>query len=77
MDEKETMKIHNYLFFDYLDAYDQNELYIFNRWGNEVYFAKNYQNDWSGDGLTDGVYFYILKILDIDKTYSSFIHLVK
>jgi gliding motility-associated-like protein len=65
------------LFFDYLDAYDQNELYIFNRWGNEVYFAKNYQNDWSGDGLTDGVYFYILKILDIDKTYSSFIHLVK
>jgi len=65
------------LFFNYLDAYDQNELYIYNRWGNEVYYSKNYQNDWSGEGLTDGIYFYILKILDTDKTYTSFIHLVK
>ena len=65
------------LYFDYLDAYEENELYIFNRWGNQVYYAKNYQNDWSGQSCMDGVYFYLLKIIDTDKTYSSFFHLVK
>lgn len=47
-----------------LDNFPDNELFIYNRWGNEVYAATNYQNDWAGtwDGkpLPDGTYFYVL-----------------
>jgi gliding motility-associated-like protein len=35
------------------------ELKIFNRWGREVFAASNYKNDWAGQGLADGVYFYM------------------
>ncbi|RMG88767.1 MAG: hypothetical protein D6714_00135, partial [Bacteroidetes bacterium] len=42
-----------------------NKLIVFNRWGNEVYRAENYRNDWDGtfDGkdLPDGTYFYIFE----------------
>lgn len=41
--------------------YESTELYIFNRWGRIVYKSSNYQNDWDGDNLPDGVYFYVLK----------------
>ncbi len=43
------------------DFYISNELVILNRWGQEVYKSSNYLNDWGGDNLSDGVYFYILK----------------
>ena len=33
-------------------------LIIYNRWGEKVYESHNYDNDWNGDGLSDGVYFY-------------------
>ena len=43
------------------DYYESTELYIFNRWGRIVYKSTNYQNDWDGGKLPDGVYFYVLK----------------
>ena len=33
-------------------------LRIINRYGKVVFFDVNYQNDWSGDGLSGGIYFY-------------------
>ncbi len=33
-------------------------LEIFNRWGERVYQADNYQNTWDGGNLAEGVYFY-------------------
>jgi len=41
--------------------YKSTELYIFNRWGRIVFKSSNYQNDWDGGNLPDGVYFYVLK----------------
>lgn len=43
------------------DYYLSNELVIFNRWGNKVYDAIDYNNDWDGANLSDGTYFYVLK----------------
>lgn len=51
-----------------IDRYPDNELIVFNRWGNEVYRKVNYRNtDWvgqneSGDPLPEGTYFLILEI---------------
>jgi hypothetical protein len=37
-----------------------SKLVISNRWGNEVYSSKDYQNDWNAEGVSDGIYFYRL-----------------
>jgi len=47
----------------------QIEIIIFNRWGNEEYKNKNYQNDWDGrnnkgNELPGDTYFYIIKFED-------------
>jgi gliding motility-associated-like protein len=39
-----------------------NQLIISNRWGKEVFVSENYQNNWDGAGVADGLYFYRLKI---------------
>ena len=53
--------------------YISNTLVVFNRWGQKVFEADNYQNDWDGGGLKDGVYFYVLECHGEyeDKTYKG------
>jgi gliding motility-associated-like protein len=36
-------------------------LNIFNRWGEKVYSSSDYRNNWNGDNLSAGVYFYELQ----------------
>ncbi|MBM3435164.1 MAG: gliding motility-associated C-terminal domain-containing protein [Bacteroidetes bacterium] len=50
-----------------------NNLVIFNRYGQKVYEASNYNNDWDAKGIKDGVYFYILECKGYyeDKTYKG------
>lgn len=43
------------------DYYRSSKLVVFNRWGNVVYESDDYQNDWDGGKLADGVYYYVLK----------------
>lgn len=45
-----------------------NNLTIFNRWGNKVFEKENYKNDWDGDGVSDGTYYFILEIQKYDDT---------
>ncbi|RSK51070.1 DUF7948 domain-containing protein [Hymenobacter rigui] len=40
------------------------QLQVFTRWGNKVFEAASYRNDWSGAGLPDGIYYYILRLPD-------------
>jgi gliding motility-associated-like protein len=56
-----------------LENYPKNSLQIFNRWGNMIYEAKPYKNDWDGSPnkssmgtgkLPVGTYFYILDLGD-------------
>ena len=49
------------------DRFPQNELVIFNRWGQIVFQQNNYQNDWrgtdgSGKSLPAGTYYYVLRL---------------
>ncbi len=54
-----------------LEHYPNNRLYVFNRWGNKVYEAFNYQNDWFGTYqnkiLPVATYYYILELNDPNK----------
>lgn len=50
-----------------LEFYPDHELRIFNRWGTQVYFRKEYKSDWDGRDLNnkmlpDGTYFYFLDL---------------
>jgi len=45
-----------------LDLYPGSQLEIFNRWGNQVYRSENYNNNWKGEGLSAGIYYYVLRI---------------
>jgi hypothetical protein len=58
---KSTRRINNDEFEPINTFYERSELVIFNRQGRTVYQSNNYQNDWDGGKLPDGVYFYVLK----------------
>ena len=56
--------INDFFVVNSLQDFPNHELLIFNRWGNLVFQARDYQNDWSGTfngrDLPDGVYFYFI-----------------
>ena len=63
--------INDELIIDFILAdpskYPDNELIIFNRWGDVIYSAKPYQNNWNGTNkqgfpLPDGTYYYLLRL---------------
>ena len=55
-----------------LGKYASNELIIIDRWGSHVYQKKGYLNDWSGEGLVAGTYFYILSVVDFNGVETEF-----
>ncbi|MBL7814663.1 MAG: gliding motility-associated C-terminal domain-containing protein [Saprospiraceae bacterium] len=55
------------LIIDGIDQYPNNELVIFSRWGDILYKARPYRNDWqgvnqSGAELPEGTYYYVLRL---------------
>lgn len=45
-----------------LENYIENEITIVNRAGNEVLKTRNYTNNWAGQGLSNGTYYYMLRV---------------
>ena len=43
-----------------IEGFDRVEITVVNRWGNEVYRNNNYRNDWNGQGLNEGTYYYVI-----------------
>ncbi|MCC8424527.1 gliding motility-associated C-terminal domain-containing protein [Mucilaginibacter sp. UR6-11] len=63
-----------------LDTYPDNELTIINRWGNTVYKKTNYKNDWDGNGMVEGTYFYVLRAKNkagVWDTYKGYLTLLR
>jgi gliding motility-associated-like protein len=65
--------LNDVFFIEGLSGYPDNEILIFNRWGNRVFGARPYANNWdgvsdsnltigSGNRLPAGTYFYVLKL---------------
>ncbi len=54
-----------------IQEFADNKIFIYNRWGQLVYQAQNYNNDWngttqSGELLPEGAYYYILDYKNAD-----------
>jgi len=70
--------VNDFFVIQNLEAYKTPVLTIFNRWGRIVYKSDNYQNDWSGDNVTDGTYFYVLIVEDASpKDYKGTVFLIR
>ncbi|MEZ4987297.1 MAG: gliding motility-associated C-terminal domain-containing protein [Saprospiraceae bacterium] len=59
--------IFDVLLFGEADEFPDNELIIFSRWGDILYQAKPYNNDWtgvnqSGEPVPEGTYYYVLRL---------------
>ncbi len=54
--------INDALVFQYLEFYPDNQLNVYNRWGNVIYAQNGYANNWTGDNLSEGTYYYVLNI---------------
>lgn len=60
--------------------FDQVEVLIFNRWGDLIYAAEDYQNDWAADGVLSGTYYYQVRGVDAkgnEKEYKGWIQVIK
>lgn len=59
--------------FPGIKAYPENTLLIFNRWGNEVWHSNGaYQENWSGEGLNEGTYYFVLRLKDKTGKWQTF-----
>ena len=60
-----------------LSKYPNNEVVIFNQWGDEVFRAQPYMNDWmgtyNGEDLPVGTYFYIIDLNDGSDPITGFL----
>ncbi|MFH2096749.1 MAG: PKD domain-containing protein, partial [Bacteroidota bacterium] len=59
-----------------IENYADAEVFIYDKWGNEVFHSNAYQNQWdgknaNGDMLPDGAYFYIIRFADSDIIYKG------
>ncbi len=63
------------------DAYPDNEMAIFNRWGDKVYDAAPYQNNWDGQWrnapLPPGTYFYCMKLTPDSEAEMGYITVIR
>lgn len=69
--------VNDLLIFNYLDFYPDNELILFNRWGNVIYEVKGYDNTWNGIGQTEGTYYFMLTVHETGDKYQGFFQLVR
>ncbi len=68
---------------DHIENYPGNRLWIYNRWGNLVYKARDYKNDWNGIANVSGIYigkkvpsgtyYYILDLNDGSKPRAGYL----
>ncbi len=53
------------------------ELHIYNRYGKEVFNMYNYQNNWGGENLPSGIYFYEILFSDKNTRCNGWVHVLR
>ena len=52
-------------------------LRVLNRWGRIIYEKKDYQNDWNGGNLADGIYYYYLFNENREREFKGYLHIIR
>jgi gliding motility-associated-like protein len=62
-----------------LSDYPGTKVYIFNRWGGEVYMSNDYQNNWNATGLSEGTYYYRVDLnkAGVVTTYKGWVMIIR
>lgn len=61
----------------FLYGYPGNSVAVFNRWGTKVFEGENYNNDWDGDDLPSGTYFYVVTAPTLDEPLKGSVTLIR
>jgi gliding motility-associated-like protein len=49
-----------------IDLWPNAQIFIYSRWGNKVFQATNYENNWDGDDLPAATYYYVIELNPVD-----------
>ena len=64
-----------------IQNYTDNEVFVYNIYGNEVFTKKGYINDWkgtyNGSELPDGTYYYVLRFDKSTRVYKGSVDIIK
>ncbi len=64
-----------------ISSYPDNEVQVFNIYGNEVFSKKKYTGDWqgtyNGSPLPDGTYYYVLKVSESQKAIKGSLDILR
>lgn len=66
----------DYLEFTNIEFYPNSDLKVYSRWGNVVYESASYRNQWNARDVSEGTYFYILKLSD-GREYNGHVTLLR
>lgn len=68
----------DYFHLENAQLYTRNQLIVFNRWGQTVFEADDYKNDWQGDNLPAGTYYFLFKTyLPTESSFRGEITIIK
>lgn len=73
--------INDYLTFEKIDDYPDNEVIVFDRFWNEVYHTTSYSssNFWDANNVGTGTYFYVttIRLNGVEKIIKGYINIIK
>ena len=53
-------------FIEGIDDWPNAQIFVYSRWGNKVFQATNYENDWGGEDLPAATYYYVIELNPFD-----------
>ena len=74
--------INDYWIIDNIDNYGSATVFIYDKWGNEIYVKTAYDNSWNGtnsnnDILPDGTYYYVITFDGSDVNYNGAVSILR
>lgn len=73
--------VNDYWYIQEIQNYPENEVFVFNIYGQQIYNQKNYMNDWAGTyngkEVPDGTYYYVLKFTDPETVLKGSIDILR
>jgi gliding motility-associated-like protein len=75
--------LNDYFWIGFIENYPNNEVIIFNRYGQEIFKGTNYDNKkvywdgtYQGNKVPDGAYYYVIKFKDTDVVFKGSINVI-